>query len=261
MANIVTKVQCTKCQHQFNIKLPVPTGMNIPVVAGKVNPAYEIMVYRITTNDVNRYIGDVVRSVEPDAQVLIYPRFSEKKQKKNSGGPRPAYVYLLIGMNEKVIDQRANANGFYGTLGWNRSVRVKSRLWFEFISRWLYDPEWIRKAMGSYNRMDEYEEKFGLTEAALKDISFYAAPRAVYPDGSKTPWVLTAIDPYLVIQDMLCEAGTKKVPGEIMITDVNQVSENMIEWTVHVSPFKNEAEINPHVMQILRGEEKVKRTF
>ena len=165
---------------------------------------------------------------------------------------------MLLAMNEKVIEQRQSEGGFYGSLGWQHSIRIKSRLWLEFISRWLYNQDWIRQALGSYNRMDDYEEKFGITEAALKDISFYSAPRAVYPDGSQTPWVFTAIDPFLVIQDMLCEAGTKKIPGEIFITDVNKVSENMIEWTVYVSPFKNETEINPHVMEILKGNEKAK---
>jgi hypothetical protein len=57
----------------------------------------------------------------------------------------------------------------------------------------------------------------------------------------------------------LTDVNTGKVPGRIQINDIYPISKEIVEFVVYVHPAQMKTRENPHVRQILLGEEKPKK--
>ena len=107
----------------------------------------------------------------------------------------------------------------------------------------------------SYKNLEALEDALGMTEDFINDIREFAKPvRITTNNGEK--WILFAAAAENVIADMLTDVVSGEVPGRIEIQQVYPLSKDIVEFIVYLHPAEMKYRDNPHVRQILIGEEK-----
>lgn len=257
MAKVNVAVNCPECNHEFMIQADL-TGKDLaPTVRSKINPIGDILVYKITSEDIKNFIVQKSKKYVPDAKVEVVPRYCEKKRRRDSE-PHKSYASLRIAFSDNVVEQNEDA-GWFGKIGENNgNVRIVPSLFQEIISRYQYNRKELDAWMKDYKTLEELEENLGMTEAYLNDIKMYATPQRILT-VTKEPWIIFSAAAENVISDMLTDPTDNKPIGRIQIQDVYPISKDIVEFLIYIHPEEMKLKENPHVRQILLGEEKAKK--
>lgn len=259
MAEHKMEVTCPECGKSMICGVDIPTTAlpNSPDVRGKINPIGNILVYRITSEEIKQFIIHKARKYVPDAKVEVVPCYIEKKNQKKTE-PHRSFAFLRIAFSENVMDT-PDENGWFGRIGENNSrVHIVKGLFENIIQMYKFDPKEIDRWMSSYKILEELEETFGLTETYIKFLKEYANPRRV-PTNDNQHWIFFSAAANAVIKDMLTEIHTNTPVGRIQIQDIHPISKDICEFIVYVHPEDMKLQENPHVRQIMLGEEKPKK--
>lgn len=259
MQQITLGTQCPHCQKELVVGTSVPTSpMELaPEVRGKINPVGSIFVYRITSEEIKQFIIQKASKFVPDVKVEVVPRYCEKKRRRDTD-PHRSYASLRIAFSENIIEKKDDL-GWYGKIGESTgNVRVVESLFKEIILRYQYQRKEIEGWMKSYKNLEELEDGLGMTEAYINDIRMYSTPQRVQTTN-KESWIIFSAAAENVIQDMLTDSSTNKLSGRIQIQDVYPINKEIVEFVVYVNPAEMKLRENPHVRQILMGEEKPKK--
>lgn len=251
--------KCPLCNKDIVLTSTIPSDPLelAPVVRGKLTPAGSIYVYKISSEEIKQFITKKAAKFVPDVKVEVVPRYCEKKRRRESD-PHHSYASLRIAFSENVIEQKDDL-GWYGKIGEStENVRVVESIFKGIIEKYQYNRKEIEGWMKSYKTLEELEDGLGMTEAYINDIRMYSTPRRVQTTN-KESWIIFSAAAENVIQDMLTDASTNKVSGRILIQDIYPISKEVVEFIVHVNPAEMKLRENPHVRQILMGEEKPKK--
>ncbi|MCM1215420.1 MAG: hypothetical protein NC548_12985 [Lachnospiraceae bacterium] len=259
MAEHKIQFTCPSCGENgiLSVDLPTTSTPDKPNVRSRISPIGNILVYRITSEEIKQFIIHKARKYVPDAKIEVVTCYSEKKnQKKNE--PHRSYASLRVAFSENVVEQK-DENGWFGKIGDNNNrVRVVKGLFENLIQMYKFDIKDIDKWLSSYKTLEELEELFGLTETDIKDMRAYANPRRVPTRGGEQ-WIIFQAAANKVIRDMLTDSKTNKQIGRIQIQDVRAISKDICEFIVYVHPEDMKLQENIHVRQLMLGEEKPKK--
>lgn len=255
MSEVAIKAICPKCSEELTVTADIP-GTEVVPVRSRLEPVGSIQVYKITSEMMSDFIIAKAKKYCPTVNMTVVPRYTERKARKNE--PHRAYASLRIAFSEEIVEKKEDL-GFYGKLIESSTTpRIQPTIYQNMIRMYGYNPKEIDSWTHSYKNMEELEESLGITEAYLEDIKRYATPRMV-EDNSKKKWIIFSADAANIIADMLTDTRTNEVCGRIQIQDVYQISKDIIEFIVYVHPKQMTLKENPHIRQILLGEEKPKK--
>ena len=261
---IKMNVECPNCQQNLLIqqdlnelkKAFTPKDL-APTLRGDLVPSDSIFEYRISSEEIKKFIIDKAHEYVPEAKLQIVPRYTERK-KRDEREPHRSYASFFIGFSSDVI-QNNNDYGWYGKIGESfENVIIVQELWEKFIKRYQYDPEMINSWMKSYKKMEKLEEGLGITEQFLAELKHYKRPLGIRTNHQGEVWVFFMAAPEMILNDMFVEVGTDKPAGRIEVRDIVSVSKDIIEYRIHLHPNDVVTTVNPHVIQILNGEDKKK---
>lgn len=255
MSEVTIQATCPKCGEALTLKADIPTAAAVQV-RSKAEPVGSIQVYKITSEQMKEFIIAKAKKYCPNVKMDIVPRFTERKARKNE--PHRAYASLRIAFSEEIVEKKEDL-GFYGKIGEsNLAPRIQPSIYQNLIRMYGYSPKEIDEWTHSYKNMEELEDGLGITEAYLEDLKRYATPRMIESNDNQK-WIIFSADAANVIADMLTDITTNEVAGRIQIQDVYQISKDIIEFIIYVHPKTMKLKENPHVRQILLGEEKPKK--
>lgn len=264
MSNKVNlEVTCPQCGGNFLASAEIPNTQtshdSYPAVRGGMQPIGRILEYRISSEDLKNFIIEKAREYVPDVLIEIAPRYCEKKRKSRYEEHR-SYASLRIAFSDNVIKQQDNL-GWFGAIGENsNNVKFHEGILNGLINKFKYDRKMVESWLKDYKILEELEDSFGMTEAYIKDLAMYTTPQRVKANsGDKKPWIIFSAAAENVINDFLTDKTTNKVPGHIEIKDVYPISKEIVQFVVYVHPEQTQVRENPHVRQILLGEEKPKK--
>lgn len=260
MAEQKIGVTCPECGKQMICEINVPTTAlpDSPDIRGKIEPVGNILVYRITSEEIKQFIIHKARKYVPDAKIEVVPCYIEKKNQKKTE-PHRSFASLRIAFSENVVDH-PDENGWFGRIGENSGrVRIVKSLFENLIQMYKFDPKEIDRWTSSYKILEELEETFGMTEAYIKDLKTYSIPRRIKTNDNQY-WIFFSAAANAVIRDMLTDVHTNAPIGRIQIQDIHPISKDICEFIVYVHPEDMKLQENPHVRQIMLGEEKPKKS-
>jgi len=260
MAEYKVQGTCPKCGEDVmvNVDIPVTALPDNPETRSKITPVGNILVYRITSEEIKQFIIQKSRKYVPDVKIEVVPCYCERKRRKDNE-PHRSYASLSIAFSENIMEQK-DTNGWYGKIGENNShVRVVKGLFENIIQMYRYNPKDIDKWLSSYKILEELEDTFGMTEAYIRNLKAYSVPRRVQTSDRQW-WIIFSAAANSVIKDMLTDRNTNEPIGRIQIQDIHMLSQGICEFIVYVHPDDMRLQENPHVRQILLGEEKPKKS-
>lgn len=251
------KMNCPYCKKEFAFALDskmVPT----PNVRGGLKPASNILVYKITSEDMKKFITAKAHAIEGNAncKVEVVPRYCEKKRRKDNE-PHHSYASLRIAYSSDVLEEK-DSLGFYGKIGESDSnIKFKPEILDSLVRKYQYRRDEIDSWLDSYKNMEALEDGLGMTEAYISDLRQFAVPQRITSNTGEN-WIIFAAAAENVIKDMLTEKETNKELGRIQIMDIYPISKDVVEFICYVHPAEVQLKENPYVRQILLGEEKIK---
>ena len=249
--------KCPHCNEAAEVSIDVKDEDMAPDVRSKIRPAGSILAYRISSDDIKAFITEKAKTMIPDVKVEVVPVYCERRRRKDSD-PHRSYASLRIAFSDNVLEHKDDA-GWFGKIGeTSDNLRFVSSLFQAIIKRYKFNAEAINGWLESYKVLEELEDAFGMTEKYINELKAYATPQRVMTTANE-PWVIFAAAAEKVIEDMLSDPDTDKPIGRIQIQDVYMVSKDVVEFVVYVHPADMNLKENPHVRQILLGEEKAKR--
>ena len=251
---VKVNTKCPSCNHVHQDSVPIEPIQLAPVNRSNLKPMSNIFEYHITSDQIKRYLIDKAKKYATEVRMEVVPRFIERKRKENSDR-HAAYASLRIAFSENVIEKNEE-NGWFGKIGESENPRIIKSIFQNFIARFNYDRESLKKIRDSYKLMENLEDTLGITEEYLDDLIMFSVPR-LQTATNGVRWVFFAASAEKVLMDMLTIAETGEAPGRIEIKDTIQISKDSVEYVVHVHSNKVVTE-DPSVRRILLGEEKAK---
>lgn len=261
MQEVKIQAKCPKCAEELVLTTEYPSDpLELsPDVRGAKDPDGCIWKYRITSDELKRFITEKAKSYVPDVEVEVVPRYCEKKRRKDYD-PHRSYASLRIAFSDHILEKGADL-GWFGEIGRDgNDCKIVSSLLQGIIQRYGYSKKEVESWLKSYKILEDLEDAFGMTEAYINDINTYTTPRRILTsDSAKSHIIIFSAAAENVIADYLTEVSTNKVPGKLKIVDVYPISQGVVEWVVHVDPSQQTTKENPYVRQLLMGDTKGKK--
>lgn len=248
--------KCPNCNMETQSKVDIDPLSFAPKIRGNVLPTELIYGYKITSEDLKQFIIQKAKQYVPDIKIEVIPRYCEKKR-RHRGEPHRSYASLKIAFSDNIVE-RSGDLGWYEKIGENSNCRIVNSLFQNIIQMYKYDRKEIDSWLKSYKIMEELEENLGMTEAYIEDLKKFSTPVRIKTNSSES-WIFFAAAAENVIKDYLTEVNTNVIRGKIKIQDIYPISKDVVEFNVHLYPMEIESKENPHVKQILAGEEKAKK--
>ncbi len=257
MSTIAIQATCPSCGETMKLGAEIDAATLAPEVHSKLRPTTSILEYRITTDMMKAFITAKAKKYSPDVKVDMVPRYVEKKRRHKSE-PHKAYASLRIAFSEHILEKKDDL-GWYGKIGESSdNLRIMPSMFQNIFSMYKYDVGQIESWMKSYKNMEELEEGLGITEEYLTELRAYAKPQRVFTEN-KEAWIIFSAAAENVIRDMLTDTTTQKLIGRMEIRDIYPISKDNVEFLVYIHQNEVSYKENPHVRQILTGEEKAKK--
>ena len=255
MSEVVIDAICPKCGENLKVKADMPSTIDAPVVRSKLQPSSNILVYRISSKTIATFITEKARQYVPEVRVEVVPCYCETK-KRHEYEPRRSYASFKIAFSDKIIDKGVDL-GWYGKIGESsESCNIKPSMFKNIIEKYSYNPKDVKAWLDSYKNLEKLEIRHGMTEEYINDLNKFARPRRITANNGEA-WIIFAAAPENIIKDMLTDPKTNMLPGRIEISNPYEVSEGGdVEYVVYLHPGEVTYNDNPHVRQILLGEEK-----
>lgn len=248
---------CPHCNTEVGVHAEIGSDDLVPDVRSKLRPMGTIAVYKISSEDMKAFITAKARAMIPDVKVEVVPVYCERRRRQKDLEPHRSYASLRIAFSDNVLEKKED-DGWYGKIGeTSDNLRFVSSLFHNIIQKYRYDRKTIDRWLDSYKSLEQLEDALGMTEKYINELKMFSTPRRIMT-VNKEPWVIFAAAAENVIHDMLTEIETNRVIGRIQIQDVYPVSNDVVEFVVYVHPNELHLKENPHVRQILLGEEKAK---
>jgi len=257
MSTIKLSTQCPNCKKQINLSAEVPnTGTVVPATRSNLQPIGDILVYKITSEDLKKFIMEKAKFYCKNVKMEIVPRYCEKKRRRDNE-PHRSYASLRIAFSEDILVKKEDL-GWYGKIGESAdNLRIENSIFTHLIKKYGYNTKDLEAWLKSYRNLEELEECLGMTESYISDLKTYSTPqRITTTNGEK--WIFFAAAAENVIKDMLEDPETGMLPGRLQIHDVYKISDDIVEFVVYLHPQELKMKENPHVRQILMGSDKKK---
>ena len=252
MSEATINAVCPNCQEELSLEVPMQDLH--PKVRSLIKPVGNILVYRISSDEIRQFIIRKAKFFKEEAKVEVITKYCEKK----NSDPHRGYASLRIGFSDDVIEKKGTA-GWYEKVGGNTgNIRFIEDIFVGMIQKYQYDRKSLDAILGNYKNLEKVENQLGMTESFIEDIKLYTTTRRV-PTNNNESWIIFSARAESVISDMLEDPDTDKVGGKIEIHDVYPINKDVVEFIVYVHPKEMTSQENPHVRRIMMGDVKVKK--
>lgn len=253
MNEVKIKTQCPKCKQDMVLSAEVP-DKDAPINRGKLQPVGNIHVYRISSEMIKQWVIQKAKKYCPNIKVEVVPRYCEKKKRRISE-PHRSYASLRIAFSEDILEKKEDLGWFGKIAESGDNLKIQPSMFQNIIKLYGYNSRDIDEWMRSYKNLEDLEESLGLTEVYLRELREFVTPQRVKTkDGIS--WIIFAAAAENIIGDMLTNPNTGVVDGKIQIQDVYEVNKDIVEFLVYLHPAEMKLYENPHVRQILAGDDK-----
>jgi len=258
MSQVKFSSVCPECGKDILLSADIPdTSKPYPRVRGGLEPVGDILVYRISSEQIKEFLIQKARHYVPDVMMTIVPRYIEKKR-RNNNDPHRSYASFRIAFSDHVIEKKQDL-GWFGSIGENGSnVKLHDGIMKGMIDKYKFNLKNVEAWLKSYKILENLEDSRGITEPYINDIRQFATPRRIIAENNE-PWIIFAAAAENIINDMLTDVNTGKINGRIHIHDIYPISNEIVEFVVYIHPSQMKTRENPHVRQILLGESKPKK--
>lgn len=245
-------VMCPNCSE--NIQAEVPVQGSSPKVRSLIKPVGNVLVYRITSDEIRQFIIKKAKFFKEEAKVEVITKYCEKK----NSDPHRGYASLRIGFSDDVIEKKGST-GWYEKVGENSgNVRFIEDIFVGMIQKYQYSRKDLESILGNYKNLEKVENQLGMTESFIEDIRMYSTPRRL-PTANNESWIIFSARVEKVIEDMLEDPDTDKVSGRIEMHDVYPINKDVVEFIIYVHPAEMKSQENPYVRKIMMGDIKDKK--
>ena len=245
---------CANCNKQYVLET---TG---PPVRSLMEPLGEILIYRITSDDMRIFLTELINVYAPGTLLELVPYYCQKqkaKRDKNSNVREGGYASLRLAFSEHILERPRNKT-FYTKMGESQATpKFIESVLSNFIRKFEYSKKMLDELIDDYRAQEELENRYGMTQADLRNIRDFAKPVPM-PTINGDNWIIFQARPELIIKCMLENPDTGEVDGAIDISDrVYPVSKGVVEFIVHVHPEETSAVGNPLVREMMmRGNQR-----
>ncbi len=218
-------VQCPQCGTMIRFDIPDEvveeiqedavaelreTTIEVPKVRGKIRPDGVIFTYPITSDQLKEHLTELLHEYLPGAMLEVVPMYIEKKAGKNKDRRARSFSALQVAFSEEVINHAAG-NSFYGKVGDldGTNVRFVRAIWKNMIEKFMFNRDMINGWIKNYRKLDELEERHGITEKFLEELSIYVTPKRATVAGMTDSWVIVALRVDKIIEHILVEQFQK----------------------------------------------------
>lgn len=246
------KAVCEHCHKPTHVTAELPSDpiALAPEVESYMHPTSLKYVYRVTIDDIKRFLLTKARLLVPGIKLEVVGVYCERKT-KNKDDHR-AHAYVRVAYSSEAVEKNEDL-GWYGRLGDRTSnVSIVKDLSKFMIDKYKYDRREIDKCIKDYEYMEILEESFGMTENYLSNLRSFCTPRGLKATDN-TLWVIVAANPAKIFEDMLANSDDHTLHGEVKIQDVNMISKDNVEFTVYYDPYAIQAKDDPNVVKLLLG--------
>ena len=252
MSQIPLNLTCPNCSEVLSVE--VPREALYPKVRSLLKPIGDIMVYRITSDEIKQFIMQKAKFYKEEAKVEVITKYCEKK----NSNPHRGYASLRIGFSDDVIEKKGST-GWFEKVGQDAGrVRFIDDIFIGMIQKYQYSRKDLEGILGNYKNLEKVENQLGMSEAFIEDIMMYTTPKRL-PTVNNESWVVFSARVEKVIEDMLENPDTDAVSGRIEIHDVSPISKDVVEFIIYVHPQEMVSNENPHVRRIMMGDVKGKK--
>lgn len=246
---------CPKCKQKFD--MVISNKDLYPLVRSKIEPIGDILVYRISTDEMRAFLIKKSKffkeRYDQDIKIELSSRYCEVKD----SSPHRSYGSLRIALSEGAV--AGNNSDWYTKIGEDeRKIMFTKEVFVGLVKKYQYDRKGLDDLLSNYKQLEDIENKLGATETFIEDIRYYTPPRRIKSNDGKS-WIIFAARAENVIRNMLEDPNTGTVKGDIEIHDVYRISKDVLEFIVYVHQNKMKTEENPYVRQILMGDIKPKK--
>ena len=251
MSGKIVSAVCPSCSEELNLEIQLQDLF--PNVRSKIKPVGNVLVYRISSEEIKQFILQKAKFYKPEAKVEVITKYCEKK----NSDPHRGYASLRIGFSDDVIEKKGQS-GWYEKVGADSpNVRFIKDIFVGMIKKYQYSKKNLDDILGNYKNLEKVENQLGMTEAFIEDIKMYTTPRRVATNNNES-WIIFSARAEKVIEDMLEDQETDMVNGKIEIHDVYPISKDTVEFIIYVHPQEMKSQENPNVRRIMMGEGKKK---
>ena len=255
--NVLIKTKCPQCGAELEVEASV-NKVDEPKLRCNLKPVSNTLEYRVSSKDIAKFVSEKAKQYVPEVRCEVVPRYCQSKR-KNPYEPLRSYASLRIAFSDNVVSKN-NELGWYGKIGESAdSVSVIPSMFTNIIERYSYNIKDINEWLDSYKNLEALEERHGMTEAFIEDLKNYAKPRRIVANNNEG-WIIFSAAPENIIRDMFTDPSTGHVPGKIEILNPIEIQKGgEIEYKVLLHSGSDVVySDNPHVRQIMLGEEKPK---
>ena len=239
--------KCNKCNTDWKIEIPedavefIRSSNNVKKNRGLIKPQYSINVFKINSDEIKVFLQQKVQFYKAGTKLELVPKYTEKKV----NGEIKSYAALQIALSQEVLDIPED---FYTKIGNTNNLRFVNDIWVEMINKYKFDKKDIDGWLSSYKRMEEIENKLGITEKFLEELKDFSTPTKV--STNKENWIIFAARADLVIEDMLTSSETGKLEGTMEIQSITPINQSLVEFTIYMMPNIIRKE-NPFIRKLL----------
>ena len=238
MSNFAMETTCGGCNSELLINIPDDLINSIRLsksesnVRSLIKPIGNILVYRITTDDMKAYLQQQAKYYASGTRLELVPKYTERR---SSDGTKKSYASVRIAFSEEVVEKNL-PDGFFSKIGNDSSnVRIVKDIWVEMIQKYKFDKDEIEGYLSSYKKLEELEDKFGITEKYLEDVKLYTTPRR-FTTTNKESWIVFSARADKIISNMLEDIDTDALNGFLEISSVNVINQSLVEFIVYIHP-------------------------
>lgn len=258
MGNLTISATCPSCGAELNVEAVAPDTVT-PNLRCKMQPSSTTLIYEVTSKDIATFVTEKAKQYARDVRVEVLPKFCCAKR-KSEDDPVRSYANFRIAFSEKEVTRGNDNLGWFGKIGESsESVSIIPTMMENIIEKYSYKLSDIKHWLDSYPIMEKLEDRYGMTEAYIKDLEGFVRPRRI-PTTTKENWIIFAAAPENIIHDMFTDPATQKEPGRLTISNPIEIQKGgEIKYYVAVHLGENNYKDNPHVREIMLGEKESKK--
>lgn len=270
-----------------NPKVNPPVGLDTSkylepkrIIRAAVDPSWTIRAYRITSDDLEEYLGKKVNTLVPGARVKVQPRYIENKlaMKKKARYSAPSavtqsYASLLVALSAETIDKGNLDPAYRWIVSGTNDVKMVDNVYNVLIKGYRYNRDELKAILKDYAALDHLKERFGITEEYIRNLINLNNP-VRQPDAKGTDgWVIFAASAEKIINDYLTDVmvyepkpefinpndpdapTTRVIPtagpaGTMEIIKVNAITQGKVEYIVYVHVGEFQASNDPELKKL-----------
>jgi hypothetical protein len=141
---------------------------------------------------------------------------------------------LIKAAEDKAIQDAKEMAWHKKTVNAEHDTMFLRDIWLHVIRRYMYDRRELEAYKNSQKELDKLLRRIGIREEHLEALIKWSKPRYYDETVDGKNWVVMAIRPEAVIQDLLTEEGEELPRGTIEIIGMIPISKENVEYVVRM---------------------------